>query len=225
MKKIIKKIVLFPTINRLIHMLLIRCHNTLYSWLTHLAVISNKGIHPKHEILKYNKFFIDQLGPQETVIDIGCGIGHTAYAVAEKVRNVTAIDISAGNIKFAQEKFHRNNIKFLIGDATTYKFDQRFDAIILSNVLEHIDNRVQFLEQLHQISNKILIRVPMVNRDWLTVYKKNLGFEYRLDRTHFIEYIVPELISELKTAGWKLNKYSVQFGELWGIALVNTNHE
>jgi len=51
----------------------------------------------------------------------------------------------------------------------------------------------------------------------LTLYKKKNGFKYRLDKTHFIEYSIDSLKTELNQAGWNLEKYSIQFGEIWGI--------
>ena len=33
---------------------------------------------------------------------------------------------------------------------------------------------------------KFLIRVPMIDREWISVYKKQLGLEW--DNTRFIEY-------------------------------------
>jgi len=53
--------------------------------------------------------------------------------------------------------------------------------------LEHIENRIEFLNKIKNLAPKILIRVPMINRDWITLYKKELGMEWRLDKTHYID--------------------------------------
>ncbi len=57
----------------------------------------------------------------------------------------------------------------------------------------------------------------MINRDWITLYKRELGLEYRLDKTHFIEYTLKSFEDELKKADLRLIKYSIQFGEIWAI--------
>lgn len=191
--------------------------NFCYKVITRLAIRENKGFHPKHRILNYHQFFIDRVDLNDTVLDIGCGNGANAYDIAGKAKEVVGIDIIEKNIKQAEEKFKRENLRYLVGDATNYNFCQKFDKIVLSNVLEHIKDRIDFLLKLHKISQTILLRVPMINRDWLTVYKKEKGLEYRLDKTHYIEYTLNDLTEELKQAGWQLENYSVQFGELWGV--------
>ena len=56
-----------------------------------------------------------------------------------------------------------------------------------------------------------------INRDWITLYKKELGVEWRLDKTHYIEYTLESFKEELKKAGLNLEKYSIQFGEIWAV--------
>ena len=68
-----------------------------------------------------------------------------------------------------------------------------------------------------KLGRKFLIRVPMIERSWITLYKKELGIEYRLDRTHRIEYTMESFIRELEKAGLEISKYSIQFGEIWAV--------
>ena len=195
----------------------ITLNNFSYEQISRLVVGLEKGVHPKHRIMNYHKFFVDNIESQDTILDLGCGNGFLAYDLAQKAKKVVGIDISQKNINFAKSNYQRDNLEFLVGDATTYNFTESFDKIALSNVLEHIQNRVDFLSRLKEISNIILIRVPLINRDWLTVYKKEKNFEYRLDKTHYIEFTLEGLQFELKQAGWDLVKYSINFGEIWGI--------
>lgn len=192
-------------------------HNISYKIISKLAVKLNNNVHPKHEIMNYHKFFVDHVGSTDMVIDIGCGKGENAYDISSKAKEVIAFDINEDNITSAKEHFKRDNLKFVVGDALLYDFSQEFDKIIFSNVLEHIQDRVVFLKKLSTISATMLLRVPMLDRDWLTVYKKQQGFDYRLDRTHFIEYTIPTLEDELSKSGWLIEEYSVQFGEFWGV--------
>ena len=43
----------------------------------------------------------------------------------------------------------------------------------------------------------------IVDRDWIALYKKEIGVEYRLDKTHYIEYTLDTFQAELKKAGLK----------------------
>jgi len=200
-------------------------HNVSYKVIAKLAIKENGGVHPKHAILKYHQFFIDHILSDDVVIDIGCGKGENAYDIATKAKQVVAIDIKKSNIEYAMHIYQRDNLTYLSGDVLTYNFEKRFDKIILSNVLEHIDHRVDFLTKLHHISDVVLLRVPLLDRDWLVVYKKNKGFEYRLDPTHFIEYTLNILKNELASSDWTIAEYSIQFGEFWGVIYSRTFYE
>ena len=168
-----------------------------YVLISSSAVRLNNGIHPKHEIMNYHKFFVDNVSEGNTVLDVGCGNGFLAYDVAKKAKRVVGIDINKKNIEFAKKHYKRGNLEFIVGDATKYQFNESFDVIILSNVLEHIENRVEFLKKLRNVAPKFLIRVPLITRSWLPVYLKEMGYEYRLDKTHYIEYTEEEFFEEI----------------------------
>lgn len=195
----------------------LKLHNLSYKLSTKFAIKAESGLHPKHRIMDYHRFFIDNINVEDMVLDIGCGNGFLTYDVAEKTKKVLGIDISSENIERAKKTYNRPNLNFIVGDATKYNFSERFDTIILSNILEHIENRIAFLRKIKNLTPKILVRVPMINRDWITLYKKELGVEYKLDKTHFIEYTLASFQEELQKAGLKIQSYSIQFGEIWAV--------
>lgn len=176
------------------------------------------GIHPKHRLMQYHKFFVDRVREGETVLDIGCGKGELAFDIAQKAKLVVGVDISQSSIAKAQESYSAPNITYYVRDATKELGEQTFDAVVLSNVLEHIKNREEFLGSIKNLARKFLIRVPMINRDWITLYKKDMGLEWRLDNTHETEYTIEQLHDELEKSGFDLGEYSIQFGEIWGVA-------
>jgi len=202
---------------RLMLRMLMRLHNFCYVNIARFALVVEEGIHPKHRLMNYHKFFVDNVAPQDAVLDIGCGNGFLTHDVANKVRSVTAIDLSKDSIELAKRDFNKANIKYICGDASQFDFGEKFDVTILSNILEHIENRNAFLLKVKDLATKFLIRVPMVNRDWLTYYKRELGVEYRLDLTHNIEYTMESLQEELEKAGLRIERASIQFGEIWAV--------
>jgi len=192
-------------------------HNYFYKVVTKLAILAEGGLHPKHRLIGYHKFFVDNVSSEETVLDIGCGNGALSCDLAKKAKKVIAVDLSERNIEIAKKEYFNPNIEYEIGDATRFDFKKRADIIVLSNVLEHIKDRVEFLKKIKELAPRILIRVPMINRDWLALYKKEIGIEYRLDKTHFIEYTLESFKEEVERAGLKVEKYSIQFGEIWSV--------
>jgi len=195
----------------------LRLHNFSYRLVTRFSIKAEGGLHPKHRLMKYHKFFVENIELEETVLDIGCGNGALSYDLSKKAKKVVGIDLNKENIKAAKEKYSASNIEYLVGDATENLPGERFDVIVLSNILEHIENRVEFLKKIKSLAPKILIRVPMINRDWITLYKKELGVEWRLDPTHCTEYTLESLKKELEKAGLRINKFSIQFGEIWAV--------
>lgn len=192
-------------------------HNLAYRSLGILAVKENGGIHPKHRIIQYHQFFIDNISPGDRILDIGCGNGCLAHDLAAKAGSVTAIDISPMNIATAKQKFPRDNITYIVGDATSLKYSSHFDIIILSNVLEHLKHRITYLQTLRPLAPTILIRVPLLERDWLSVYKKERGLEYRLDKDHLIEYTEDSFRHEIEAAGLRIKRTRIKFGELFAV--------
>ncbi|MFW9897519.1 MAG: class I SAM-dependent methyltransferase [Candidatus Thorarchaeota archaeon] len=198
--------------------LYIYLHNYLYNRISSLSTKLNNGIHPKHRIMDFHKFFLNNLEKDAKVLDIGCGIGALTNDIAKKAKLVVGIDINAKSIETAKKKFNQPNIEYIVADATNYDFNQKFDYIILSNVLEHIKDRYSFLKRIKLVSNNLLIRVPLYNRSWLTVYKKQLGLEYRLDKSHFVEYTTKTFKKEMKYVGLDIESFEIQFGEIWAKA-------
>lgn len=186
-----------------------------------LVTINNNGIHPKHTIMDYHKFFVNNVSKNDIILDIGCGNGFLSYDIAKKAKKVIGIDINKKSLEFAKKYYQRENLGFIVGNATVFNYSKlnikKFDKIILSNILEHIKNRIIFLKKLHAISNIILLRVPLLTRDWLSVYKKEQGYEYRLDSSHYIEYTLKGIKEELNKSSWKIKNFSVNYGEFWGV--------
>ena len=195
----------------------LKLHNWLYKVISVLAIKSEGGLHPKHRLIGYHQFFLNNVSGGDRVLDIGCGNDALAYDVADRVKSVTGIDIEEKNIRKAKAKYSRPNMKYIVGDATKDLTGEKFDSIILSNVLEHIEDRVGFMKSLKGLSFKYLIRVPMMDRDWVPLYKKELGIEWRLDLTHFTEYTEASFREEMNQAGYQVESLSVQFGEIWAV--------
>lgn len=194
---------------------LVGMHNFGYRWITFFA--SYKGVHPKHEIQKYHQFFAKYVRQDDEVLDLGCGDGAVAYQMALKAKKVLGIDSRPESIARAKSRYQKPNLEYQLGDITKLPAGLRGTVIIMSNVLEHIEDRVGLLRELKGKAAKILIRAPLITRDWISVYKKSEGFEYRLDETHQVEYSEDLFKEEAQAAGLRVVSFSVSFGELYAV--------
>lgn len=74
--------------------------------------------------------------PGERVLDIGCGTGQLTARIAERGAEVAGIDRSAGMIAEARANFP--GIRFEQGDAASFAFPERFDAVFSNAVLHWV---------------------------------------------------------------------------------------
>jgi len=77
------------------------------------------------------------------ILDVGCGKGHLALAIARSGRNCTAIDISDDEIYYARLNaiFFDviDRIDFQIQDARQLKFEsQSYDAVVSATIFHHL---------------------------------------------------------------------------------------
>lgn len=192
--------------------------NRLYAIQGRAAIRYGNGIHTKHRHLHYHDFFVRRIAREDTVLDVGCGIGVVAYEVAQKTgAAVTGIDCDADSIRKARAKFSHTNIRYVLGDATSGIPGGKFDVVILSNVLEHLGDRAGFLAQVVSRASPrvLLVRVPLFERDWRVPLKKELGVDYRLDPTHRTEYTLESFTEEMKNAGLEIRHLESRWGEIW----------
>ena len=224
----IKRVIKHTAIGRVFARLFIKpalwMHSVSYYIADVLAIIKEGGIHPKHRILEYKEWFLDNIEPEWTVLDVGCNTGLMTRMLASKAKFVYGLDVSPDLIEEAKSNSDGSNIEYICADATKYDFSkyQSIDCVVLSNVVEHIDKRVDFLKSLIDCVNwgegrRMLFRVPMIDRDWIVLYKKEEGLDYRSDKTHYIEYTYDSFAEEMKKTGIKILHHHVKFGELYAV--------
>ncbi len=74
------------------------------------------------------------------ILDIGCGTGGAAVALARAGARLTAVDPDPDKIQKARQLAQKqNNIEFRVGDMTNEN-GTCYDGIILNDVLEHVDD-------------------------------------------------------------------------------------
>lgn len=97
----------------------------------------------------------DELYRNSKVLEIGTGTGLIAFAIAEQVQEITAIDYSSEMINVAKEKqmlSSSKNIVFQVCDANKIDIpDKSFDIIIASNVFHLIPNADEVLLEISRI--------------------------------------------------------------------------
>jgi len=137
---------------------------------------------------------------------------------------VIGIEIEKEKYENAVKTYSGDNLQFIHGDATKDMPDEQFDVITLSNVLEHIEDRPGLLKTLVKkySPKKVIIRVPLFERDWRVPLKKEIGIDYRLDDTHFIEFTKEIFQDEMSVAGLNIQSIDIRWGEIWAVMTPKT---
>lgn len=146
------------------------------------------------------------------VLDLGCGIGLVCEKLHQKGFTVEGVDGSSERIRLASLRVP--SVQFHCSLFEKFQPSSPVDTIILSNVLEHMQQPVQLLEKCHGWLNKggvVITAVP--NKSAL--HKRvgmAMGITEELSEAdhhvgHVRTYDLPELEKQITQAGFRV-KYS-----------------
>jgi len=104
------------------------------------------------------------LRPPGRVLDWGCGNGVLTYWMFENGfgTEVLGVDVSETAIAHANERFARTRLSFrqMVPGSSTHELG-RFDALVCSHVLEHLDDPIAALRDLHGLAEWYVFEVPL----------------------------------------------------------------
>lgn len=117
--------------------------------------------------------------------------------------------------------FPHQNIQYICGDALDYNPSKAIDVVVMSNVLEYIEDRIGFLHRQVDtlLKARYLIRCPKKDRHWSVYFREEIGLNWMLDATHYTEYMCESLAEELKVAGLMITPVEFQWEEIWDEAV------
>lgn len=169
------------------------------------------------------------------ILDIGCGNGNISMALGSLGFNVTGVDIDETSVNTASARNTFKNVQFRVLDANSFSMNDEFDAVVCSEVLEHLDNPSELVQSIYRIlkpggvlaatvpngwgPREVLITKPM---QWLTrnkadgpilFLKKIFGYSNTTrqssnpDLTHTQFFSVSGFKKTVGSAGFQLMKF------------------
>ena len=126
-----------------------------------------------NDTINYFNYFIHD---EDTVLEIGCSIGNTLSQL--KGQKKTGIDFSPKMIEIA--KSSHPNLTFYEMSAEDITIEEKFDVIILSNIvgyLENVQNVLTGLKKLCHDNTKIFI--SYYNQSWEPILKLGELFRFK----------------------------------------------
>ena len=129
-----------------------------------------------HQIKSHRMTYIlDQINNRKIknlkILDVGCGGGIICEPLARLGAKVTGIDFAPNNIIAAKIHSKKNKLKinYINKDIEKSKLDEKFDIILMFEVLEHLDNWKKTIKNIKKNLNKNgLIIISTINRNLLS---------------------------------------------------------
>tara|TARA_Y100000310_G_scaffold325133_1_gene388141 strand:- start:4287 stop:5030 length:744 start_codon:yes stop_codon:yes gene_type:complete len=113
--------------------------------------------YPIYQLLKKNKAKLK-------ILEVGCGCGYLTYALNQMGHHTIGIDVSKTAIEYAKSQFGNN---FYLTSLEKFNKSEKFDLIIATEVIEHLDDSMEFISLCINLLNqggKIVLTTP--NKDY-----------------------------------------------------------
>ena len=124
------------------------------------------------------------IGVESTVLDIGCGVGTIDFYLGKRGNKVQGIDISKNAILKAKQNAAKLGVerfvKFYVLDFPRERPKGKFDAIVCSEVLEHLSNDKEAVDVISGLVKKNGVVIASVPSKNAPLYK--IGVLKKFDR-------------------------------------------
>lgn len=126
------------------------------------------------DTLKTRSIDMMDLQPGASALEVGCGVGRDAEAMAHRVApngSVIAIDVSRELIVQAQERVGASlpQLRFELADAHALPYgDNSFDAVHVDRVLQHLENPQKAVSEMVRVARPEG-RIVALEPDWYTM--------------------------------------------------------
>lgn len=179
------------------------------------------------------------VAPGASVLDLGCGTGHFAHALARHGLRVVGVDPEPAMLAVARER-----APVVCGDGLHLPFaDGAFDAAILVAVLKFVADPVALLAEARRVARERVVVLALASRSWLGLRRRVSGWlghavfsraTFR-SRARIVElarqaggeaeslrtalFLPPALAGRLPWVEDRLSRGALPFGGILGLAL------
>jgi SAM-dependent methyltransferase len=162
----------------------------------------------EHPLRKFTREqLLEWIKPDDVILDLGCHEGKMSAYMAEKAKQVVGIDYNNVAIEEAKKTYKKDNLSFHCVEAYDYLTTTsiKFDVLILSHILEHLDNPDEFLQKFAPFFKYVYIELPDFDKTYLNHYRKklNLSLIYT-DADHITEFDRIELKKVIENNNLKI---------------------
>ncbi len=163
-----------------------------------------------HQLLKnYFQFLVP---PDVSVLEIGCGIGDLLAAV--KPSRGVGVDFSPATVELARQR--HPGLEFQVADAAGFSATEKFDYIILSDLVNDLPDVQAVLEKLQAVSHpRTRLVINFFNNLWRPILKSAEGMNAKAPTQLQNWLSFGDMKNLLHLAGWEMVKYDTRI--LWPV--------
>ena len=162
------------------------------------------GWGPGHEPDPFKVSLLSSLVRGSSVLDVACGPGVYAAALAGAGRRVVGVDGARALLTAARSR--SGLAAATCADVLHLPFrDRAFDTTLLLSILEHVDDARLLREAARVTRQRIVAQVPLTEPGWLA--EAGLLFSHWMDRSHLRTYSEGDLGRLAAAAGWRVVEF------------------
>ena len=152
-------------------------------------------------------------GPEERVLDLGCGWGTFEFALADQVAEIVGLDFSARSVELCNRRLEATplaNVSFLEADAgDTGLAGESFDVVVAADLFEHLypDDSERVAAEAFRVlkaGGRLLIWTP--HRGHFLEILKNRNIVLKADPTHVDYKSMTRLLDLVEGAGFEVER-------------------
>jgi 2-polyprenyl-6-hydroxyphenyl methylase/3-demethylubiquinone-9 3-methyltransferase len=149
----------------------------------------------EHELLI--PWIIDNLSPMRKILDIGCGAGLVANALALKGHRVTGIDLSETSLQIAKTHDKTHTVLYQQANAYSLPFpDGQFDSVCAIDVLQHVEEPSLLISEAARVLKpKGTLFFHTFNRSMMSYLVAIKAIQWLMPKTppnmHVYSYFIP----------------------------------
>lgn len=154
------------------------------------------------------------LKPGDKVLDLACGFGRLSIIAMELGCEVYGVDLDLTAVQTLRQNHPEGT--WIQGNILDFEPSVKPDWVILSNILEHLDEDLAFLIRIKEMTKNIVVEVPDFESDPLNYSASTYGVRWYSDADHVREYNLSSLQILMAKAGWAITE-SISRGHSIGV--------
>jgi len=141
-----------------------------------------------------------------SVAEVGCFTGTLVAHFLPHQEELTRYGYDCNSKAITKGRNIHPNVTFFCEDILTSEIRQ-YDLVILSDIVEHIQDDVGFLRHLRKLTNNVLLNLPL-EKSWSTIGRK---YGMQDPSGHLRAYSLKDAVHLCSTSGFTISNYEIKW--------------